>query len=93
MVLGVCGIAAPRDTDMQEGTLGEALPLGDGLPALKRGDLVFWKGHVGLMCDGEILLHANAHAMAVAAEPLPVCIERLEKKGLPVTAIRRIVTR
>lgn len=92
VALRACGIAAPRDTDMQEAALGEPLPLGGGLPALRRGDLVFWKGHVGLMRDGEILLHANAHAMAVEMEPLRLCAERLEGKGLPVTSIRRIVT-
>ena len=37
---------------------------------LRRGDLVFWKGHVGIMRDGERLLHANAHHMLVASEPL-----------------------
>ena len=46
------------------------LPLGGGLPPLRRGDLVFWKGHVGIMRDAEDLLHANAHHMAVAVEPL-----------------------
>ena len=40
------------------------------LAGLRRGDLVFWKGHVGIMLDGERLLHANGHHMAVAVEPL-----------------------
>ena len=35
-----------------------------------RGDLVFWRGHVGIMRDPETLLHANGHHMAVATEPL-----------------------
>ena len=47
VALGAAGIAAPRDSDMQAETIGKALPLGEGLPALKRGDLVFWPGHVG----------------------------------------------
>ena len=93
VALTACGIAAPRDTDMQEEALGAALQLNAGLPPLKRGDLVFWKGHVGLMCDAGTLLHANAHTMTVVAEPLAVCAERLAGKGLPVTSIRRIVAR
>jgi cell wall-associated NlpC family hydrolase len=90
VALAACGIGAPRDTDMQEAALGAALPLEAGLPALRRGDLVFWKGHVGIMCDPETLLHANAHAMAVAAEPLATAIARTQARGAPVTSIRRI---
>ncbi|GGK19993.1 C40 family peptidase [Salinarimonas ramus] len=82
------GRACPRDTDMQERALGEALPEG---AALARGDLVFWKGHVGIMRDGETLLHANGHHMAVASEPLADARSRiLEKSFGPVTSIRRL---
>jgi hypothetical protein len=77
------GIAAPRDTDMMEQDLGQAV-LG---AKLKRGDLVFWKGHVGVMRDAETLLHANAFHMLVAAEPLTEAVERIDK---PVTTIKRI---
>jgi cell wall-associated NlpC family hydrolase len=90
MALRACGIPAPRDTDMQEAALGSALPMGNGIPPLKRGDIVFWKGHAGLMQDAETLLHANAHHMAVAAEPLQACMERLSRKGLSVSSVRRI---
>ncbi len=85
-----CGIAAPRDTDMQQAALGTALPLDAGLPPLRRGDLVFWKGHVGFMRDAETLLHANAHHMAVASEPLSTTLERLAKRGLEPTVVRRV---
>ncbi len=54
--LEAAGISAPRDTDMMEVALGHALQPEAGL---RRGDLIFWKGHVGLMVDGETLLHAN----------------------------------
>ncbi|HSG94783.1 MAG TPA: NlpC/P60 family protein [Afifellaceae bacterium] len=91
VALGLTGISAPRDTDMQEAEIGEALDIGKSLPALRRGDLLFWKGHAGIMRDGEILLHANAHHMAVASEPASQTIARLEKTGLPVTAIKRLV--
>jgi hypothetical protein len=90
IALGLAGIGAPRDTDMQEAGIGEALALGQSLPALRRGDLVFWKRHAGIMRDDEILLHANAHHMAVASEKLTQTIARLEKAGLPVTAVKRI---
>lgn len=91
VALQACGIATPRDSDMQEAELGSALPLTGGLPRLKRGDLVFWKGHVGIMRDSEALLHANAHHMQVAAEPVSAAVDRLAGRGTEVTSVRRIV--
>ncbi len=61
------GVAAPRDSDMQEADLGDPVDRAD---ALQRGDLVFWPGHVGIMTDDAIMLHANAFAMSTAYEPL-----------------------
>ena len=90
LALGLAGVGAPRDTDMQQAELGNALELGKSLPALRRGDLVFWNRHAGIMLDGETLLHANAHHMAVASERAIQTIARLEKAGLPVTAIKRL---
>jgi cell wall-associated NlpC family hydrolase len=69
--------ACPRDSDMQE-ELGTSVPDGE---RLQRGDLVFWKGHVGFMADGETLLHANAHHMAVAYEPLSEVVRRIRARG------------
>ena len=68
----------PRDSDMQESLLGTALAPD---ARLQRGDLIFWKGHVGIMQDRDILLHANAHHMAVTTEPLAEAIERIEAAG------------
>ncbi|MGP9820138.1 C40 family peptidase [Salinarimonas sp. NSM] len=86
--LHAAGRACPRDTDMQEAALGEVLP--EGMP-LARGDLVFWKGHVGIMRDPETLLHANGHHMMVASEPLAEARARiLEKSFGPLTRIARL---
>ena len=84
------GLPAPRDSDMQEAGLGALLPLTGGLPRLRRGDLVFWKGHVGIMLDDETLLHANAYHMEVGAEPLRAAADRMSKRGTEVTSVRRI---
>ena len=87
--LGACGIAAPRDTDMMEKALG--VPLDPAAP-LRRGDLVFWKGHIGVMQDAQTLLHANGHHMLVVSEPLSVARERIVgKTGADVSSIRRLV--
>jgi cell wall-associated NlpC family hydrolase len=84
--LQACGIGAPRDSDMQEQGLGNDVS-GE---KRKRGDLVFWKGHVGIMQDAKTLLHANGHHMMVVSEPLQVAVERIASKGSAVTAIKRV---
>ncbi len=81
------GIAAPRDTDLMEAALGEAIPLDADL---RRGDLIFWRGHVGAMLDSLRLIHANAFAMQVAIEPFPVARGRIAAEGLPVRTIKRL---
>jgi cell wall-associated NlpC family hydrolase len=84
--LQAAGLFCPRDTDMQERALGEALPQD---AKLRRGDLVFWKGHVGVMRNATELLHANAFHMAVAVEPIADAIARIAAKGTQVSSVRR----
>ncbi len=82
------GRSAPRDSDMQQAWLGRELC--DDEP-LRRGDLIFWKGHVGIMVDGRTLLHANAFHMAVAREELATAVARIAASGGgQVTARRRM---
>ena len=89
LCLEQAGLACPRDADQQERGLGQALPL--DLGSLRRGDLVFWRGHVGMMLDADRLIHANGYHMAVAVEPLDTAVRRiLEKSYGPVTALRRL---
>ncbi|HAO43150.1 MAG TPA: peptidase P60 [Afipia sp.] len=87
--LAAAGIAAPRDSDMQEGALGTALPPSQWHD-LKRGDLIFWKGHVAIVRDGSTIVHANAHHMATAIEPTDVAIARIKAEGSDVTSIKRL---
>lgn len=89
LALEACGKPALRDTDMQENTIGETLRAND-LDSLLRGDLVFWKGHVGIMTDGLRLLHANGHHMMVVEEPLKDAVERIAASYGEVTSIRRL---
>jgi cell wall-associated NlpC family hydrolase len=84
--LQACGIKAPRDTDMMEKSLGSMI----AQTALKRGDLIFWKGHMGVMRDAATLLHANAFHMEVASEPLSEAIARIEKAAGPVMSVKRL---
>lgn len=88
--LQAAGRHARRDSDMQESTLGTALPDPGDHSALKRGDLVFWNGHLGVMVDGENLLHANGYFMQTVVEPLSTAVERIAGIHGPVTAIKRL---
>ncbi|MEO0548883.1 MAG: NlpC/P60 family protein [Pseudomonadota bacterium] len=84
-----CNIALPRDSDMQGAWAGDPIENWQAPGALQRGDLIFWKGHVGIMLDADILLHGNGYHMAVAAEPLAGSIARIAKQyGEPVGARR-----
>lgn len=75
--LRAAGVPCPRDSDMQMAALGrEVSP-----KQLKRGDFVFWAGHVGIMTSPATLLHANAFAMAVAVEPYETALARIEAAG------------
>jgi cell wall-associated NlpC family hydrolase len=89
--LFAAGFAAPRDTDMQQAELGKGVIVRDELEDLARGDLVFWKGHVGIMIDGVLMVHANGHHMLVAVEPLPEAADRIRKKGAgDIVAVKRL---
>ncbi len=90
LAASVADIAMPRDTDLQE-RIGRALPVESGLADLARGDLVFWKGHVGIMIDPATLLHANGHHMLVMAEAVRAAQQRIEEMaGLLVSSVRRL---
>jgi cell wall-associated NlpC family hydrolase len=90
MALGAVGLAAPRDSDLQEAALGVPLSAPFGLAALCRGDLLFWKGHVGIICDAARLLHANAHHMQVAMEPVGQALARIARAGGRLRMVRRL---
>lgn len=87
--LQAAGRSCPRDSDMQEHALGTALPV-DDLASLTRGDLIFWDGHVGIMADARMLLHANGHFMQVTLEPLADAVERIASRYGRITAVKRL---
>ena len=89
-----CGVLLPRDSDMQRAWCGEEIQNWDQPGALERGDLVFWKGHVGIMTGDTDVIHSNAHHMATAKEPLSGAVERIAKHyGEPIGARRIDITK
>jgi hypothetical protein len=90
-VLTAAGLKAPRDSDMQERELGTPVEVKPDLSGLQRGDLVFWKGHVGLMMDETNFIHATGHSMTVMIEPIAVAEERIRRTSYgPISAIKRL---
>ncbi len=87
--LRMAGRGAPRDTDMQAQALGRPLAVGGDLAELERGDLVFWKGHVAVMLDGETVIHASGHAMMVVRESLRDAVGRIARLHGRPTGFRR----
>lgn len=87
LALAACGVGCPRDSDMQEASLGEMV----SSPADARpGDLLYWPGHVAFLLDGDRILHANGYHMAVAEEPHDAFRARNMKKIGDVRTVRRI---
>jgi cell wall-associated NlpC family hydrolase len=90
VALAACGRPCPRDSNMQERALGTPLAPVRGISELRRGDLLFWKGHVAILRDRDTLIHANAFHMAVAIEPVAEAIARIAAAGSEVTSVRRL---
>lgn len=88
--LMAAGKSAPRDTDLQERTIG--VPVDGGYQGtLERGDIIFWRGHVGILLDRKRLIHASGHHMVVVVEPLAEAIGRIARRSGAPTSVRRIV--
>jgi NlpC/P60 family/Bacterial dipeptidyl-peptidase Sh3 domain len=88
--LQATGVSPLRDSDMQEQTLGEPIEAAADYSNLKRGDLVFWKGHVGIMQSATILLHASARDLHVELEPLAEAVARIRPIAGEVRSVRRL---
>jgi cell wall-associated NlpC family hydrolase len=84
--LQTAGVACPRDSYVQERELGRPIALAD----IRRGDLVFWKGHVAIARDATTLIHANAHHMMVVDEPIGEAVSRIKVAGSDITAVKRL---
>jgi cell wall-associated NlpC family hydrolase len=85
IALQSAGQNCPRDSDMQA-AFGSPVAFDGDIGVLRRGDLVCWKGHIGIVSGPDLLLHANAFHMAVAEEPLSAAIARIATPGADVQA-------
>jgi len=87
--LNAAGIGCPRDSDMQEAGLGRKLNQAES-KKLRRGDLMFWKGHVAIVRDANTIVHANAHHMATVVENWRDAVARIKAAGSEIISIKRL---
>jgi cell wall-associated NlpC family hydrolase len=87
--MAACGVDVLRDSDMQAATIGTAVDPGPALGGVKRGDLIFWPGHVAIMLDATRIIHASGRMMMVEIEPLAQAVARI----LPVAGAVKVVKR
>jgi Bacterial dipeptidyl-peptidase Sh3 domain/NlpC/P60 family len=87
--LQAAGIRCPRDANMQQDSIGAALG-SDESSTLHRGDLIFWRGHVAIVRNGDTIVHANAHHMQTVIENTSEAIARIKASGSEITAIKRL---
>jgi cell wall-associated NlpC family hydrolase len=62
-------LTVPRDTDMQQGTIGERVPVGREAD-LRRGDLLYLPGHVLIYAGDGAVIHADGASMMVRQDSL-----------------------
>ena len=85
----LCGVDCPGDSDQQMNTLGHNLDVGS---PRKKGDILFWKGHVAWALNERQILHANAYHMATVIEEANEAIERIKKQdNNSVIAHKRLI--
>jgi cell wall-associated NlpC family hydrolase len=94
LALNAAGQPCPRDSHLQEQALGAPLDLADArrIASLRRGDFLFWKGHVAIARGPDTLIHANAFHMAVAIEPIAEAVARIAAAGSALTSVRRLAS-
>ena len=85
----LCGIDCPGDSDQQMNTLGQNIDIGS---PRKKGDIIFWKGHLAWALNERQILHANAYHMATVIEEANEAIERIKKQdNNSVIAHKRLI--
>lgn len=83
------GESVPRNSGPLSRSLGTELKPRENR-SLRRGDLVFWPRHVGIMLSEGQLLHATIHHRRVVSEPLSDVVALRKGYGSEITAIRRL---
>ena len=97
MLFNFAGISIPRDTNQQvtffkNSKLFQLININKNFDYYKdvtKGDIIFWKGLVGIMFSQKLLLHSNAFHMGVFIEPLQNTINRYARQNLKISNVFR----
>lgn len=88
------GRTCPRDSDMQMAALGQPVAPDAFAADQRRGDLVFFPGHVAIVTAPGRVVHANGFEMRVAVHDLAAVVKRAEREsGQGIVAVRRLGAR
>jgi len=85
------GYECPRDSELQKQVLGKNIPLETCFNNLKKGDLIFWEGHVGIMVSDKNIIHANSFSMDTRIEKLTDVDSRISQNSNKICEIKRIL--
>ena len=91
--LAMSGISVPRDSDLQESSIGIEVPMSKNhdYSMLEAGDLVFFPGLVGVFLENSRFLHANAFDMQVSQHRFSDVLERGRSANTSISSIRRLM--
>ncbi len=85
----LCGLSCPGDSDQQLAKLGQNIAVDT---AQKKGDILFWKGHVALALNARQVVHANAYHMSTVIEELSEVEFTIKKQeGNEIIARKRLI--
>ena len=83
----------PRDSAEQCEILGETIDIEADISSLRRGDVIFWEGHVAIYIETNKIIHSNMTSMDVRIENFRKIKERLDKEDNQIRSVARMIPR
>ena len=81
----------PRDSTQQCEVLGENIDIKADISSLRRGDIIFWEGHVAIYIETNKIVHSNMTSMDVRVENFRKIKERLDKEDNHIKSVARMI--
>jgi len=86
--LETSGITIPRDSIDQLSYSSDKIK---NVETIKRGCLIFWKGHVAIATSSSKILHSNSFHMSVMEENLDIMHQRMQSKKYKILGIKYVL--
>ena len=81
----------PRDSTQQCEVLVENIDIKADISSLRRGDIIFWEGHVAIYIETNKIVHSNMTSMDVRVENFRKIKERLDKEDNHIKSVARMI--